>query len=225
MFFDRLENRLYLRECWIDASRPAPDRSGACPPGRLCLVLRLTVPGGSLNRPRQPSSGPEPEVAPHAAREWGAKAVLRPARTPSASRGSHGGVPLAFAACSTPTRVCTRLSRGPSAAPPALQALLYQGSASAAAGLTQSPRQLCSLSPPACASAPSRQAQASPSRRRRPSPDPSCLSPAVRASRGRWKRPFDFPIPRENSPMCTVALQSMLKRWTPPAAVASASFF
>src|SRR5215813_3382202 len=28
--------------------RPAPDRSGACPPGRLCLVLRLTAPGGSL---------------------------------------------------------------------------------------------------------------------------------------------------------------------------------
>ena len=41
-----------------------PDRSGACPPGRLCLVLRLTAPGGSLNRPRQPSSGPEPQVGP-----------------------------------------------------------------------------------------------------------------------------------------------------------------
>jgi hypothetical protein len=91
-------------------SRPAPDRSGACPPGRLCLVLRLTAPSGSLNRPRQPSSGPEPEVTPCAAREWGGKAVLRPACTPSASRGSHGGVPLAFGACSTPTRVCTRLS-------------------------------------------------------------------------------------------------------------------
>src|SRR5262249_10420480 len=52
---------------------PAPDRSGAGPPGRLCLVLRLTAPDGSLHRPQQPSAGPEPAVAPRAAREWGGK--------------------------------------------------------------------------------------------------------------------------------------------------------
>jgi hypothetical protein len=101
-------------------SRPAPARSGACPPGRLCLGLRLTAPGGSLHRPRQPASGPEPEVAPRAAREWGRKAVLRPARPPSASRGARSGVPLACAACSTPTRVCPRLllvHAGPACAP------------------------------------------------------------------------------------------------------------
>src|SRR5262249_9258506 len=111
-------------------------------------VLHLTAPGGSLHRPQQPSSGPEPEVAPRAAREWGGKAVLRPVCTPSASRGSHGGVPLAFAACSTPTRVYTRLSlvhavpacAPVSAAAPPLR--LQRGKRfciRAAAGLHQSP--------------------------------------------------------------------------------------
>jgi hypothetical protein len=90
--------------------RPPSHCPGACPPRSLRLVLRLTAPGGSLTRPPQPSSGPEPEVAPLAARGWGGKAVLRPARTPSASRCSLGAAPLAFAACSTPTRVCTSLS-------------------------------------------------------------------------------------------------------------------
>ena len=78
-------------------------------PGRLCLVLRLTAPGGSLNRPRQPSSGPGPVVAPDTAREWGGKAVLR-LRAPPAHPAVPMVDPLAFAACSTPTRVCTRLS-------------------------------------------------------------------------------------------------------------------
>ena len=31
---------------------PTPHCSGACPPGSLCLVLRLTAPGGSPTRPR-----------------------------------------------------------------------------------------------------------------------------------------------------------------------------
>ncbi len=53
-----------------------------------------------------------PEVPPRTTRGVGGEAVLRPVRTPSASRCSLGAAPLAFAVCSTPTRVCTRLSLG-----------------------------------------------------------------------------------------------------------------
>ena len=115
-------------------SRPAPDRSGACPPGRLCLVLRLTAPGGSLHRPRQPSSGPEPEVAPHAAREWGGEggpaSCVHPQpipRFPWWSPSRLRGVLHAYTRVH-PSLLCTLSqlspsSRGPSAAPPALPAL------------------------------------------------------------------------------------------------------
>ncbi len=53
-----------------------------------------------------------PEVPPRTTRGVGGEAVLRPVRTPSASRCSLGAAPLAFAVSSTPTRVCTRLSLG-----------------------------------------------------------------------------------------------------------------
>ena len=107
-------------------SRPAPDRSGACLPGRLCLVLRLTAPGGSLNRPRQPSSGPEPEVAPRAAREWGRKAVLL--RAPPA----HPAVPVVESlspsrraprphACAPVSRSCSLPHRVHQSQPPPLR--------------------------------------------------------------------------------------------------------
>jgi hypothetical protein len=105
------------------------------------VVLCLTVSGGSLTRPRQPSSGPEPEalLALSVGGEGRLSGVLRalPAR-PAAPVVQQ---PLACAACSTlhaRTRghaaltrarcpiVCTHLSRRPSAAPPGLQALLYQ---------------------------------------------------------------------------------------------------
>src|SRR5262249_17452175 len=45
-------------------SRPTPDCSGAYPPRSLCVVRRLTAPGGSLTRPRQLSSGPAPAIPP-----------------------------------------------------------------------------------------------------------------------------------------------------------------
>jgi hypothetical protein len=104
------------------------------------VVLCLTVSGGSL-RPRQPSSGPEPEalLALSVGGEGRLSGVLRaPPARPAAPVVQQ---PLAFAACSTlhaRTRVhasltrarrpivCTHLSRRPSAAPPGLQALLYQ---------------------------------------------------------------------------------------------------
>ena len=105
------------------------------------MVLCLTVSGGSLTRPRQPSSGPEPEalLALSVGGEGRLSCVLRaPPARPAAPVVQQ---PLAFAACSTlhaRTRVhasltrarcpivCTHLSRRPSAAPPGLQALLYQ---------------------------------------------------------------------------------------------------
>jgi hypothetical protein len=104
------------------------------------VVLCLSVSGGSL-RPRQPSSGPEPEalLALSVGGEGRLSGVLRaPPARPAAPVVQQ---PLAFAACSTlhaRTRVhasltrarrpivCTHLSRRPSAAPPGLQALLYQ---------------------------------------------------------------------------------------------------
>ena len=103
------------------------------------MVLCLTVSGGSL-RPRQPSSGPEPEalLALSVGGEGRLSCVLRaPPARPAAPVVQQL---LAFAACSTLharkpvhasfTRarcpiVCTHLSRRPSAAPPGLQALLY----------------------------------------------------------------------------------------------------
>jgi len=42
-----------------------------------------------------------PEVPPRTTRGVGGEAVLRPVRTPSASRCSLGAAPLAFAVCST----------------------------------------------------------------------------------------------------------------------------
>jgi hypothetical protein len=126
------------------------------------VVLCLTVSGGSLTPPRQPSSGPEPEalLALSVGGEGRLSCVLRaPPARPAAPVVQQ---PLAFAACSTLharthvhaslTRarcpiVCTHLSRRPSAAPPGLQALLYQslqqlGSSRSSAGssrLNQSP--------------------------------------------------------------------------------------
>ena len=64
--------------------------------------------------------------------------VLRPARTPSASRGCACAAPHVVAACCTPTNFCTsfslhdRAQQEPSAAPPALQALVYQSLQAAA---------------------------------------------------------------------------------------------
>jgi hypothetical protein len=71
-------------------SRPAPDCSGACPPGSLRLVLRLTAPCASPTRLRllpwggtTPPSPTPPDVSPHTARGWGDPAVRRQ-RLPSA---------------------------------------------------------------------------------------------------------------------------------------------
>ena len=69
---------------------------------------------------RKPSPGPQPERRRRlllrrrllAARGWGSLAALCPS-TPSTSRGCSCAAPLVVAACSTPTRVCTRLSRRP----------------------------------------------------------------------------------------------------------------
>jgi hypothetical protein len=55
---------------------------------------------------------------------------------------------------------------------------------------------ICHRTYPASSPTAAKRDGAIPSRRRRSSPDSSCLSPAVRASRGRWKRPFDFSYPR-----------------------------
>ncbi len=85
-----------------------------------------------------PVLGPPPAVASHAADGWRGLTVLRPARTPSASRGCACAAPLVVAACCTPTNFCTsfslhdRAQQEPSAAPPALQALVYQSLQAAA---------------------------------------------------------------------------------------------
>ncbi len=51
-----------------------------------------------------------PEVPPRTTRGVGGEAVLRPVRTPSASRCSLGAAPLALAASCTPTSFCTSFS-------------------------------------------------------------------------------------------------------------------
>jgi hypothetical protein len=93
------------------------------------VVLRLTAPGGSLTRPRQPSSGPAPAIPPLLMGRHG-----RPTSCPPPQRVPRLPVcrTLAMAASGTPTSFCTRFSlhdsaqQEPSAAPPALHELLYQ---------------------------------------------------------------------------------------------------
>ena len=81
---------------------PPPDCSGASPPRSLRLVLRLTAPGGSRTRSRQPSAGPALRFPLCC---WGGMAILRPAHPLSASRGCPYAAPLILAACCTPARV------------------------------------------------------------------------------------------------------------------------
>ena len=158
----------------------------------LCISYTHRCHRGGTTPP--PSPAP-PDVSPHTARGWGGMAVRRP-RLPSAPCWGPCAASLPVAASCTPEpRVCTRLSRRPSAAPPALQELLYQS--------------LQALI--AFESVPSSR----PGRARRPVPPPVlsvpcgagggarwCGAPRARpggglarvGGRGRWKRPFDFPI-------------------------------
>ena len=171
---------------------------------------------------RKPSPGPQPERRRRlllrrrllAARGWGSLAALCPS-TPSTSRGCSCAAPLVVAACSTPTRVCTRLSRRPSAAPPALQALCI--SLFRLIALNQSPQRgpACTHcvesvpsqffqqypAPPVSLSSAHRPQRAAAWRPKlaRPPPLPRrragahCRWRSVGAA-GEWKRPFDFPI-------------------------------
>ncbi len=123
-----------------------------------------------------PVLGPPPAVASHAADGWRGLTVLRPARTPSASRGCACAAPLVVAACCTPTNFCTsfslhdRAQQEPSAAPPALQALLYQSlQAAALSTLASVFKQRSAVLPE----------QPQPGRRPAPSP-PSWPCPAAR---------------------------------------------
>ena len=112
-------------------SRPTPDCSGAYPPRSLCLVRRLTAPGGSLTRPRQLSSGPAPAIPPLllGAEAWPSYVLPTPPARPAAARMPYPSPWQRPARPSTPARVCTRLSlhdsaqQEPSAVPPALQEL------------------------------------------------------------------------------------------------------
>src|SRR4029453_12057032 len=103
------------------------------------LGLRLTAPRALPPRLRplpwrgttpRPSPAP-PDVSPHTARGLGGMAVLRP-RLPSVPCSSPCAASLTVAASCMPERVCTRLT----AAPPALQELLYQSLQALIASLT-----------------------------------------------------------------------------------------
>jgi hypothetical protein len=76
------------------------------------VVLCLTVSGGSLTRPRQPSSGPEPEalLALSVGGEGGLSGVLRAPPTRPAAPVVQQPPPSPRAPRSMPARVCTRLS-------------------------------------------------------------------------------------------------------------------
>src|SRR2546427_11796026 len=165
-------------------SPQAPHCSGSCPSGSLCLVLGLTAPGGSRSvadpSPTAPTRGCVTAVvwssacgAPSHGR-WAGRPGRPASAPPSASRCSLGAAPLALAASCTPTSFCTSFSlhdsaqQEPSAAPPALQALLYQ---SLQAALIAFESALQAAVPPE-----------QPQQRRLPvTSHPSCLCPAARA--------------------------------------------
>src|SRR5712691_1232862 len=117
-------------------------------------------------------------------------AVLRPARTPSASRCCACAAPLVVEACGTPARFCTSFSlhdsaqQEPSAAPPALQELLYQSLQAALIAFESSASRLIAFESVLPSSSPS----SSPSRA-------GCPSPAPRPGRARRRGPVACRLP------------------------------
>ena len=197
--------------------RSTPSCPGACPPGSLRLVLRLTAPGGSPTRPRSCGlvgatalgSGHAPAAPP--TRPVGEEAYHLRQRIPVAPCCCPCAASLALAASCTPARVCTSLSL--------MLAVPSCASVSAAAPpqrlqrckrlclrlLKQSPRVVCSSPPEQSHSAGCPSPAIRPVRALRRGPVAYRL-PTELASRwrgacgltpcwGRWKGPFDFPIP------------------------------
>ena len=94
--------------------RPTPDRTGACPPGSLCVVLGLSVPRVSPTHLRPlpwegttPPSPAPPDVSPHTASGWEDLAVRRQ-RLPRVSRGCPCATSLAVAASCALARLSLR---------------------------------------------------------------------------------------------------------------------
>ena len=162
-----------------------------------------------------PVLGPPPAVASHAADGWRGLTVLRPARTPSASRGCACAAPHVVAACCTPTNFCTSFSlhdRAQQGPPQRLQrcqrfcisrfkqrrASHWHPSASSAQQSSPSrPSRAGGLSPAPVLATPGSAG------RRPPASAPESAGWRGRArSRGTaargagrpWKRPFEFPI-------------------------------
>src|SRR5437762_11734076 len=112
-----------------------------------------------------PVLGPPPAVSSHAADGWRGLTVLRPARTPSASRGCACAAPLVLAACCTPTNFCIsfslhdRAQQEPSTAPPALQALLYQSLPAALIAFEPAPARAAAVPPRAAPATPAARPQ------------------------------------------------------------------